>query len=211
VTAIYNGYDPDDFGGPPPLRERDRFVVAHVGSLFGTRNPMALWQALDRFAQRQSRRSLEIRLVGRVSEDAALAAAAHGLSVERTGYVSHAMAISEMRSADLLILSSEDQSVSEGHIPGKLFEYLASGTPVLGIGDPHGDAAAILESTGGGRMFDRGDVGGILDFVELLFRGWKEGAKGAGARPEAVAPFSRRRQAGDLAKLVRNLVVSSRA
>ena len=39
-------------------------------------------------------------------------------------------------------------------VPGKIFEYIASGTPIIGVGPEDGDAAVILNDTGAGIMFN---------------------------------------------------------
>ena len=51
-------------------------------------------------------------------------------------------------------------------LTGKMFEYLALKRPILGIGPVDGDAAAILNETGAGKMFDYADEAGIRQFLE---------------------------------------------
>ncbi len=43
-------------------------------------------------------------------------------------------------------------------ITGKVFEYLQSKRPIIGIGPVNGDLAEILKETGAGEMFDFKDV-----------------------------------------------------
>jgi glycosyltransferase involved in cell wall biosynthesis len=148
-------------------------------------------------------------VVGRVGEAARAAAAAAGVEVEWTGYLPHLEAVAEMRSADVLLLSTEPQDAEAGHITGKLYEYLASGVPVLGLGAPDGDAAALLAEAGAGRMLARDDAEGALDFLRQARRAVAAGAPLAGASREAAAPFSRAAQAARLADLVRS--IASRA
>ncbi|HEY7421082.1 MAG TPA: hypothetical protein VH541_03650, partial [Gaiellaceae bacterium] len=65
------------------------------------------------------------------------------------GYVSHVESIGLMRSADLLFLPM--QKLPSGRrsstVPGKTYEYLASGRPILGAVPP-GDARDLLERLG---------------------------------------------------------------
>lgn len=50
-------------------------------------------------------------------------------------------------------------------LPGKIFEYMASRRPVLGIGQSDGAAARILEASGSGKMFDWDDEQGVSSFI----------------------------------------------
>ena len=59
-------------------------------------------------------------------------------------------------------------------MPGKLFEYLATGLPVLGVGPVNGDAADFLTSTRAGVMFDGNDQSGIRIFLQKEFGQWYE-------------------------------------
>ena len=61
-------------------------------------------------------------------------------------------------------------------LPGKIFEYLAAGRPVLGIGQEDGAAAEVLRDAGAGGMFgwDRRD--GLMEFI----CGAHDGASGIG-------------------------------
>ncbi len=86
-----------------------------------------------------------------------------------------------------------------GILTGKLYEYLASGRPVLALGPPDGDAARLLDETGGGRLFARDDVEGIAAFVREHYDAWAQGMPRTGAAPEAVAPYARRAETGQIA------------
>ncbi|MCX6259521.1 MAG: glycosyl transferase family 1, partial [Bacteroidia bacterium] len=57
---------------------------------------------------------------------------------------------------------------SRSIITGKLFEYLASGKPVICLGPVDGDAAKILEETGHGKTFDYNDSAGISEYLTIL-------------------------------------------
>ena len=49
-----------------------------------------------------------------------------------------------MVSSDILLLIIPKLEENKGILTGKLFEYIASGTPIILIGPPRGDAAVIL-------------------------------------------------------------------
>jgi hypothetical protein len=58
--------------------------------------------------------------------------------------------LAKVRAADALLLIIPDIPGNEGILTGKLFEYLGSGKPILGIGPVHGDAAQLVHSNGAG-------------------------------------------------------------
>ena len=51
-------------------------------------------------------------------------------------------------------------------LPGKIFEYLASGRPVLGIGDEDGAAATVLRDSGSGVMYGWEEKERLMEFID---------------------------------------------
>ncbi|MDX1529993.1 MAG: glycosyltransferase, partial [Rhodothermales bacterium] len=204
--VIQNGFDPEDFG-PPPEPSTDQFTVVHVGSLYGSRSPEALWEALSQLRHEGATPRLRLRLVGRVGAEVLAALTAQGLEpiTEHVPYRPHREAVEEMQRATVLLLIMEPSRHERGLITGKLYEYLAAARPVLGIGDPEGDATAILEGTGAGVVFARDDRAAIIAYFRTRYAEWEQGRLPAGATTEAAAPYSRRVQAGQLADLAQEL------
>ena len=64
--------------------------------------------------------------------------------------LSHAAAVSLMHSADLLFMTNPSGSRQQACLPGKLYEYLATGRPVLAVTDPEGEAGRLIQTIGGG-------------------------------------------------------------
>ncbi len=205
VAVVHNGFDAADFpdleGVKPP---DDRFVLAHVGSLYGARNPAALWAALALLRERGRLDRFTLRLVGAVDDAARAAAEKHGLAglVEATGYVSHAEAVREMRAATALLLVVEGFGLEAGMITGKAYEYLGSGRPVVGLGPADGDAARLLEETGAGRMHPRDDADALAAHLDGLLTAWERGETPAGAAPGAAAAYTREAQTAALARVL---------
>lgn len=207
VAVVHNGFDEADFAAVRAAPSADVFEIAHVGSLYGTRNPEALWAALGRLRREGRTPALRVRLVGRVDARAEASVDTHGLRdvVLVEPYVPHAEAVRRMASAALLLLSIEPFRNEAGMITGKLYEYLASGRPVLALGAPEGDAAGLLRETRGGALFARDDIDGMATYIAAHYDAWASGHPCAGARPEAIAPYSRRVQTSRLAEVLRRL------
>lgn len=219
VAVVHNGFDEEDFEGvgaaPPAGRfpsgsPSGRFILAHVGSLYGSRNPTALWDALARLSVEGRLDRFALRLVGTVGGEVRATLAARGLGglAEVVPYVPHAEAVREMASATALLLVVEGFGLERGMITGKLYEYLASGRPVLGVGPADGDAAALLAETHAGRMLGRTDADGIASHLRDLLGRWERGETPRGASPEAAARYTRRAQTGALAEVLDAAVAS---
>jgi glycosyltransferase involved in cell wall biosynthesis len=170
IAVIPNGYDASDFASPAPSRESDVFRIVHTGSMHTaagrlrrstpwlrkrlgglapvdplTRSHHFLMDGLGRLVQSRPELGdvLEVHLAGAMS-DADRAVPGHGL-VREHGYLTHNESVALVRSADLLFLPMQDLPL--GHrariVPGKTYEYLGSGRPLLGA-VPDGDARDLL-------------------------------------------------------------------
>lgn len=212
VTVVYNGFDEADFDGAAPAPAAG-FVVAHTGNLTAQQNPEALWRALARLRAAGAIPALRLRFVGHVDPTVLAGAAAHGVDdlVERVPYVPHADAVGHMRGATMLLLAINRVPGAALIVTGKLFEYLAAGRPVLGVGPVPGDAAALLDETGAGVMFDWEDADGVAAYVQACYAAWEAGTPVGGANPDRAAAYSRRAAAAQLAALLDGVVAGGTA
>jgi hypothetical protein len=70
-----------------------------------------------------------------------------------------------MLSTSVLLLIIPDHQSNRSIITGKIFEYIASGKPVLCLGPVDGDAAGIIKESGNGSTFNYNDRPGIETFL----------------------------------------------
>lgn len=191
VELITNGFDECDFqtdgfagdqdarrtltaGGP----DKD-FVITHTGLFAADGNPTALWDVLGEKCSKdtQFRKMMKIRLIGKTDIQIVNALRDAGLeeNLEDMGYQPHSVAVNGQRSASLLILPLRKEPEYKAVLPGKLFEYLASWRPVLGIGQPDGAMSIILNTTKTGVVFDWEDRNSLKLFIDLC---WERHLKG---------------------------------
>ena len=189
------------------------FTLVHVGSLYGSRNPETLWAAVAALRERGGPQTggagrLRIRLVGRVDGAIRASLDRYGLGevIDEAGVVTHAEAVAEMAAADLLFLSIEPVANADGILTGKLYEYLASGRPVLALGPPDGDAARLLRDVSGGRPRALGRPAAVEARSPTPTRHGSGTSPRRAPRPRTLAPLARPAQARALADLVRGLV-----
>jgi glycosyltransferase involved in cell wall biosynthesis len=125
-----------------------------------------------------------------------------GSRVRTLGYISHREAIQEMMLADALFLPMH--SVPPGRrariVPGKTYEYLASGRPILAA-VPQGDAQDFIVEARAGLITDPSDARMIARGIRALSSG------SVGARPigDGVERFERRHLTQDLAERLTEL------
>jgi glycosyltransferase involved in cell wall biosynthesis len=206
VLAIPNGYDADDFSGPRPRRDDKAFRIVHAGWSHvesGTqhrktagldilpRSHVFLVEAVDRAGLPE----VEVHLVGHGAEPA------HD-AVTALGYLPHDRAIEAIRSADLLFLPMHDlpPGMRSTIVPGKTYEYLAAGRPILAA-VPDGDARDLLIASGGAIVVRPRDVAGMAEAIRKLVERKRRGEPPPRPSEESTAPFERRALTGQLAEL----------
>ncbi len=92
-----------------------------------------------------------------------------------TAPVQHSELMAMYGRSSLLLIILTGYRDAAGYMPGKLFEYAATGLPVLGTGPEQGDAASLLKETGIGRMIDEHKVEEIKQQLLNLFGEWEAG------------------------------------
>ena len=86
-------------------------------------------------------------------------------SVVFVPYVNHSEAIDFMIKARILLLIIPEIENNKGILTGKLFEYLATGNPILNIGPKDGDAAIILKENAISDTLNPSEKQEIIDFI----------------------------------------------
>lgn len=155
IHVITNGYDLEQV----PKQSLDQsFSLAHIGSLLSERNPVILWQCLAELAKEipDFSKHLELKLIGTVSDDVVETIKSYELGnyLKLLGYVSHQEALIHQRKSQILLLIEINSKNTISIIPGKLFEYMASGRPIIAIGPLGSDFSEIIKQTNTGYFFD---------------------------------------------------------
>ncbi|MFD2917809.1 glycosyltransferase family 4 protein [Psychroserpens luteus] len=174
ITVITNGYDAHKIERP----EKDKkFTLAHIGSLLSERNPKQLWASLKELIDENEnfRSEFELKLIGVVSEDVLQTLKEFQLEpyINTVGYVTHEEAIKAQMASRVLLMVEIDSADTKVIIPGKIFEYMASGTPIIAVGPKESDVETILKSTNTGRYFYYDDKEKIKSQILLYFEAFK--------------------------------------
>jgi glycosyltransferase involved in cell wall biosynthesis len=207
LVLIRNGVDPEDLPATPPTVRGEQFRLSYIGALYGERHAAPVFAALRALVDRGviDPRDLDVRIVGHASleDDANLAR----LPVTLTGYVDHATALSEMRSADVLLFYAP--ALNRGS-SGKIYEYLAAGRPILCVAGNDNFAFALVQELDAGPCAEPDDAGSIEAAIERLYRAWKDGtlAVAPEVRDEALRRFSRPALARQLAGVLSDAIAA---
>ena len=156
-------------------------------------------------ADEDFRKALKIKLIGKTDDSILTALDDAGLKdvVEDMGYQPHAVAVEQQRKASLLILPLRKEPEYKAVLPGKLFEYLASWRPVLGIGQPDGAMSMILNSTKTGVVFDWKDKASIARYIDFC---WEKHLAGELTVEDAdISQFTRRDLTRRMAELFNSI------
>jgi glycosyltransferase involved in cell wall biosynthesis len=169
IEVISNGYDATDFSGIAS-ENPEVFTIAYIGTLSDSYPISGFTAAINRLYN--AGYTVSLRFVGAVSpaQKAQILSGSGSLNVEFIPYVNHLDAIRLMMQSSLLLLIIPDHHSNKGIITGKLFEYLASGKPVLCIGPGDGDAAEILKITAHGETAAYNQADSIFRIIENFYK-----------------------------------------
>lgn len=207
--TIPNGFDPDDFHNVSPIRH-ETFTITYCGTLSSTLHPGPLFTAVADAVQRRADLDgkVSIRLVGKATDiDVKSLVKEKGADAYTLlrGYVSHTEAVSEMMSADLLVFLLPD-TCSSGMVTGKLYEYLASGRPILAFSGEC-EAARILQNHQECCIVTSEHTEKAADFILKRYDEWRRSAMSG--HPSVTFPalhrYDRREHARMLANLLRDI------
>lgn len=208
VRLLTNGFDEDDFGEMVYERS-DRFLIRHIGIINEKCDPRPFMRAMKTLMEKQPDFADDVQLefIGEVHPDFRKFVSADPALIKVTaftGNIPHDELIRLYGSSSLLLLVLTGYKDAEGYLPGKLFEYMATGLPVLGIGPEKGDAAAFLQETHAGRMVESTDPNSMEEVLLHHFQQWKGYAQPFIRKSES-AKYSRRVITSRLAEILADI------
>jgi len=190
LVLLPNGFDADDFRRAEALpadrtaADRSRFLLLHAGQLAHRPTVGTVLEAVRRLRAEEPGISdrLRVRFLGGNEEldprDAARGDLAPMLELKPS--VAHLESLAAMRDAEALLLLGHGGRGDALIYTGKIYEYLASGRPILAVLDP-GPAADLIRRLEAGVVVRPGDVAGVLsalrDWLSRFARGERLGTR----------------------------------
>lgn len=196
---VPNGFDPAlfaNFQASPP--SGDKVLVTHNGTAYKTSTPAFYLDALDSLPE-SLRSRIETRFIGRIAETETHLFENRRGELRLFGFMPQGESFKRVAETDYLLLTM----TNDFSLPGKLFEYMASGKPILALSPQGGEVDLMLRETSTGWCVPHGDPAAVRDLLTRAV----EAARNPEALPridwEAVRRYERPRVAAELARLMR--------
>jgi glycosyltransferase involved in cell wall biosynthesis len=170
IHVIPNGFDEEDFSKVQTKNDAGVKYISYVGNL-GLQYPIEPF--LKAFSELvKVDQQWRIHFVGNVSD--VVNTEIQKLDLEKwvvfIPYVEHKKAVEYMINSDLLLLIIPNTENNKGILTGKLFEYIATGNPIIYIGPENGDAVEILKKTEGISYLNFNSEENIIPFCSSVLK-----------------------------------------
>jgi len=171
------GYNGQLFGDTSyKWKKQEEFVIAYTGILAATYQPEPFIKAVQTLIQRYPETPVKMRFAGAISTDIAEKIRLLGLedNFEFLGYVSQKDSIALLQSATLLFLCNPKIGDDRLIVPGKIYEYLAAGKPIISLSSPGSENEQLIETCQAGRNFGWHQTEEIFKYLDSLMATWKD-------------------------------------
>lgn len=188
-NVLYWGYNEEDFERIVVHKEeKDKKVLVHAGNIFSFQNPHNFWKQLKKENERGNK--IRLKFIGTVDPEIKRSIAEEGLNeiTEYCGFLPYDEMLKNISEADFLLVCASEPR----HVPGKLFEYLRTGNPIIGFGNRNKEVKKILEESNAGMLFNYDETG------EAFFTNYKNFK----IQPSYVVRFDRKRISEELSKIL---------
>ena len=164
---VKNGFD---FELIPESKKNKTFTISHIGTFYGKRKPDLFIKAISDLIEEGKIKDIRLQFIG-VSTLVNNPTSLKG-KITTTPKIEHAKAIDMMRHSDvnLLIMSPAQM----GAIPGKVYEYMGSLKPIIGIFDSKGNEQMreILLSSGLASISEFDDLENLKKNILNIYENW---------------------------------------
>ena len=153
-NVLYWGYNEDSFDDLKRTREEDdEIVIVHSGNLFDYQNPRNFWQTIKRL--NMSGQKVKLKFTGTVSPLIKKEIEYNDILkyTEYLGVIPYPQMLQELMNADILMVCPTESR----HVPGKLFEYLRTGNPILAFNDKNDEVRWLIEESNAGKLLSYSD------------------------------------------------------
>ena len=168
-NVLYWGYSEEDFDLlPTPFTNEGGIekVIVHAGNIFSYQNPVNFWKQVNK--EIDSGNKLELKFIGTVDPSIKIAIDETGLILftDYAGFLSYKEMLKELLKADYLLVCATEPR----HVPGKLFEYLRAGKPIIAFGNNNEEVKNILKDANAGMMFSYNESGEVFFNEAINFK-----------------------------------------
>tara|TARA_B110000483_G_scaffold210658_1_gene257863 strand:- start:498 stop:1796 length:1299 start_codon:yes stop_codon:yes gene_type:complete len=169
---IYNGYD--SFLMKKIEKEiHSFFEITFIGLLTENQPFLSFIESFKIFLTKSPNPNIQICLAGDIHPEILKSFEELPVTVNYKGYVSHEDALRLMKRSELLLNILAEMKNSDILISGKQMEYIATGNPILCIGNTKGESAFLIKDISNARIFEKDQINNISEFISKVYSLWE--------------------------------------
>jgi hypothetical protein len=202
---VPNGFDSSDF---PKVEQspNSKFTLTYTGSMYGRRNPAALFQAVENLItdNQVDKDKISFRFIGRFGNEVLemFKNATFSKNIEVISYMAHNESIGNLMISDTLLLVVDESKESEEIVPGKVYEYIGVMKPIIAVGPENGAVGRLIKSTNSGRIAHQSNLKKISEIYIDYYTKWLNSEKFYEPDFNEIKKYERKNAAENLAKLL---------
>ncbi len=205
--VLLNGYEENIFNG---IAKEDTgyFVICHCGSLYPFQDISLFFKGVKLFLNSNDCPELKVRFVGVKSEEMrdrilrGIEVESLQSRVELLPRLSRRDALQEMKNSSLLFFPGWEGI--PGGYSGKIFEYMASGIPILVAPNDFDVVESLMEETQAGFVTPKQDPHEVSKFIREIYQAWRKGEKPFKPKLDEVLKYTRKKQVGKLISIIKD-------
>lgn len=203
---VPNGFDPNDYPENVDKGDEERFVLTYTGSLYGRRNPKALFEAIEALIEegKVDPERFLLRFIGRFGTEihVMFEEVSFKDSIEIIGYVPHHESTAYLFRSDMLLLIVDESKESEEIVPGKVYEYIGTMKPVFAIAPPKSAIADLMHETEAGPVANHPDVEQLAEYFYDYYSQYHAGKTIYFPKKERINQYTRENATKRLAEIL---------
>jgi glycosyltransferase involved in cell wall biosynthesis len=211
AIAITNGFDPADLARVHDARPAGRrpFRLMYAGTVHVHYNLEPLWGALRTLidAGEITPQTLRVEFVGNLDVNEVTR---HGLQdfIEINPFVPHDQVFDALARADALLVVETPGYYARYGYAAKVFDYILTGKPVVGLVDIGGNTETLLQRAGVGYCVPPDDQAGLVGTLRDVMRSGVQPPRAVDPDTSPLREFNRRHLVGKLATVLDDVVAT---
>jgi glycosyltransferase involved in cell wall biosynthesis len=166
-AVITNGYDREEASHSSLENPVSGFRFVYTGTVIESYQSEPFFESLARLAPHFP--AIEMQIAGSISHVYRADLEKRFPFIRFEGVLAHETVLQMQETADAFILFGPAGIENQGHIPGKIFEYLRTGKTIVYLGEKDSDVSNILNTCAAGQTFGRaGDEEALDAFIAEL-------------------------------------------